>query len=210
MLKAKVAVLVSGGGTNLQAIIDFEKAGKMPSTELMVVIADKADAYALERAKAAGIKAEALPKKSYVSKADFENALIAHLEADRIDFVVLAGFLTILSSGFTKKYENRILNIHPSLIPKYCGDGFYGLKVHEAVLAAGEKYTGATVHFVTEVVDGGKIIKQKRVKILKGCTSKELQQRVMEKAEWVIFPRAIEKVCKQLIKRGNANGTTKS
>lgn len=190
--------MVSGGGTNLQAVLDASTAGKLPHTEIVVVVADKADAYALERAKSVGIAAVALPKKSFPSKADFEAALIAELKSRGAELIVLAGFLTILSPAFIREYPDRILNIHPALLPAFGGGGFYGLHVHRAVLDAGEEYTGATVHYVTEVVDGGEIIAQKKVKVLKTDDEHSLQLRVMQEAEWIIYPEAIEKVCKKI------------
>ena len=198
--KAKVAVLVSGGGTNLQAIIDAEKNGIIGSGSVKLVIADKSTAYALERAKNAGIKTVVVSKKDCASRVEFENRIFEALDKNNIDLIVLAGFLCILSADFTRKYERRIINVHPSLIPSFCGDGFYGLKVHEAALAKGVKVTGATVHFVNEIPDGGEIILQKAVKVRDGDTPEILQKRVMRLAEWKILPAAVEKVSAEIIK----------
>ncbi len=199
MNKVKIAVLVSGGGTNLQALIDAQKSGVIVSGEIVVVISDKADAYALVRAKNNGIKTETVLKKDFADKASFENRIVSILEDNEIDIIVLAGFMRILSSEFTNRFKDRILNVHPSLIPSFCGEGYYGLKVHEAALNYGVKVTGATVHFVNEVPDGGKIIMQKAVEIQDGDTPEILQRRVMEQAEWIILPRSVEKVSKQLL-----------
>ncbi len=199
--KAKVAVLVSGGGTNLQAIIDAEKSGIIKSGEISLVISNNKNAYALERAKNAGIESKVISKKDYSSASEFENALINELDSNKIDLIVLAGFMVILSENFTKHFENRIINVHPSLIPSFCGEGFYGLHVHEAALKKGVKVTGATVHFVNEIPDGGKIIMQKAVEVLDGDTPEILQKRVMEQAEWIILPAATEKICKEIINK---------
>jgi len=196
--KARIAVLVSGGGTNLQAILDAEGRGEISSGEVTLVISDRAGAYALERAKNAGIPATEINKKACGGQTAFEEKLLALLTENRIDVIVLAGFLSILTENFTSKYPRRILNVHPSLIPSFCGEGFYGLKVHEAALARGVKVTGATVHFVNEIPDGGEIIAQKAVEILEGDTPEVLQRRVMEQAEWVILPQSVEKVCAAL------------
>jgi len=196
--KIKTAVLVSGGGTNLQAIIDSINNGKIKHSEISVVISNVDGAYALKRAENAGIKTAVVTKKSCLNQEDFENKIISVLEANEIELIVLAGFMSILSERFTKKYENRILNIHPSLIPSFCGKGFYGLKVHEEALKYGVKITGATVHFVNEIPDGGKIIMQKAVEIKENDTPQILQKRVMEEAEWIIFPKALEMVSKEL------------
>ena len=195
MNKKRIAVLVSGGGTNLQAILDAQKSGIITAGEVTLVISNKEGAYALTRAENAGIPAKVLTRKACGGQEGFEKALIEALEENRTDLIVLAGFLSILSEDFTKKYDHRILNIHPSLIPSFCGAGYYGLKVHEAALARGVKVTGATVHYVNEIPDGGEIIVQKAVEILEGDTPEILQKRVMEQAEWVILPQSIEKVC---------------
>lgn len=191
----KIAVLVSGGGTNLQALIDAEKSGIIKSGKIEVVISSSKNAYALTRAENAGIEGICISKKEY--GADFEKEIIDQLEKRNIDIIVLAGFMCILSADFTRKYDKRIINIHPSLIPSFCGDGFYGLHVHEAALAKGVKVTGATVHFVNEITDGGEIIMQKAVDVLPGDTPETLQKRVMQQAEWIILPQAVESVCKQ-------------
>ena len=197
MLKAKVCVLVSGGGTNLQAIIDAIKSDVIKSAEISAVIASNPNAYALERAKANGIPAEVVYKKEIGSQEAFEARLIELIEHYEADIIVLAGFMCILSENFTKRYPERIINVHPSLIPSFCGKGFYGLKVHEAALDYGVKVTGATVHFVNEIPDGGKIIMQKSVEIKDGDTPEILQKRVMEEAEWKILPLSLEKVCSE-------------
>ena len=196
----RIAVLVSGGGTNLQALIDAEKAGILRSGKLNVVIADRKGAYALTRATENGIDAVLLNRKDYPDKASFESDLLRELKKRKIEVVILAGFLTILSETFIRSFPKRILNVHPSLIPSFCGEGFYGLKVHEAALARGVKVTGATVHFVNEIPDGGEIILQKAVSIRKSDTPESLQRRVMEQAEWKLLPRAAELVCAELIR----------
>ncbi len=193
--KAKIAVLVSGGGTNLQALIDAQKSGIINSGSIELVISNKAGAYALERAANAGIKSETVLKSE---TPDFEGKIISLLEENGIDVIVLAGFMSILSERFTSHFENRILNVHPSLIPSFCGEGFYGLRVHRAALDYGVKVTGATVHFVNEIPDGGKIIMQKAVEIQPDDTPETLQKRVMEQAEWIILPLSVEKVCKEI------------
>ena len=198
MRKARIAVLVSGGGTNLQAIIDAQKAGLIPHGEVAVVISNKKDAYALERARSSGIEALTLTRKKCGGQEGFENALTAALEERHIDLIVLAGFLSVLSGAFTSRYPRRILNIHPALIPSFCGEGFYGLKVHEAALEKGVKVTGATVHFVNEIPDGGEILLQKAVRVYEGDTPEKLQKRVMRQAEWKLLPRAVEMVSKQI------------
>ena len=200
MNKAKIAVLVSGGGTNLQALIDAQKSGIIKSGEITLVVSSNSGAYALTRANNAGIATFVAERKSCASKQDFEDEIIDALEKADIDFIVLAGFMCILSERFTKKYSNRIINVHPSLIPSFCGDGFYGLNVHEAALSYGVKVTGATVHFVNEICDGGKIILQKAVDVLEGDTPEILQKRVMEQAEWIILPQACEMVSAQIVK----------
>lgn len=198
--KARIAVLVSGGGTNLQALIDAEKSGIIKSGEIVLVVSNKTGAYALERAAKAGIKGVTLTRKACGGKEGFEKALDELLQAEKIDLVILAGFLAILSADFTAKYPERIINVHPSLIPSFCGEGFYGLTVHERALEYGVKVTGATVHFVNEIPDGGRIILQKAVYIEDGDTPEVLQRRVMEQAEWIILPQAAELVCRRMIK----------
>ncbi len=193
--KARIAVLVSGGGTNLQALIDAQKSGIIASGEITLVISNKEGAYALERAANAGIKTETVIKKE---TPDFEGRLIELLEANETDVIVLAGFMSILSEKFTSHFEKKILNVHPSLIPSFCGEGFYGLRVHQAALDYGVKVTGATVHYVNEIPDGGQIIMQKAVEIQNGDTPEILQKRVMEQAEWIILPLSVEKVCKEI------------
>ena len=190
----RAAVLVSGGGTNLQAIIDAKRAGKIPSAELALVVASNASAYALTRAENAGIAHTVLRKEKGEAPADYGERLLTLLRENAIDVVVLAGFLTILPENVIRAYDHRILNIHPSLIPSFCGDGFYGLHVHEAALKRGVKVTGATVHFVNEITDGGDIIAQKAVEVLPGDTPETLQRRVMEQAEWILLPQALEQV----------------
>ena len=196
--KMNIAVLVSGGGTNLQALIDAQNAGKIKNGEIKLVISNKADAYALERAASVGIPTALVIKKDCGSQEAFEDAIMSKLTEYRIDVIVLAGFMAILSERFTSAYPRRILNVHPSLIPSFCGKGFYGLHVHEAALAKGVKVTGATVHFVNEIPDGGEIILQKAVKICKNDTPESLQARVMHQAEWIILPRAVEQVCAEM------------
>lgn len=198
MAKARIAVLVSGGGTNLQALIDAQNSGIIQSGSIQLVISNNANAYALERAKKAGIDTAVVLKKECGSQDAFEEKIKLLLTQNQIDLIVLAGFMSILSENFTNDYPERILNVHPSLIPSFCGAGFYGLRVHEEALAYGVKVTGATVHFVNEIPDGGKIILQKAVEILEGDTPEILQKRVMEQAEWKILPAAVEMVCKQL------------
>ena len=188
----KVAVLVSGGGTNLQAIIDAVANGTITNTEIKVVISNNKNAYALERAKNHGIEALCISPKDYEDRAQFNEAFIAKLDSYDVDLVVLAGFLVVIPPAMIEKYRNRIVNVHPSLIPSFCGTGFYGLKVHEGVLSRGVKVTGATVHFVDEGTDTGPIILQKAVEVQQGDTPEILQRRVMEEAEWVILPRAID------------------
>jgi len=194
MKKTRIAVLVSGGGTNLQALLDAERAGRMPHGEIALVVSNKEGAYALTRAANAGVEGVTLLKRELGSAEAFEHALAALLEEKGIDLIVLAGFLAILSADFTRKYDKRIINVHPSLIPAFCGKGYYGLRVHEAALDYGVKVTGATVHFVNEIPDGGEIILQKAVSIEDGDTPEVLQRRVMEQAEWVILPEAVEKI----------------
>ena len=199
MSKIKIAVLVSGGGTNLGALIKAERDGVIKSGEISLVISNKIGAYALERAKAAGVEALTVTKTECGSQEAFEQRLISELKSRNIDLIVLAGFMAILSERFTTEFKDRIINVHPSLIPSFCGKGFYGLRVHEAALEYGVKVTGATVHFVNEIPDGGKIILQKTVAIKKGDTPEILQRRVMEKAEWIILPKACELVAKSLL-----------
>lgn len=192
---ARVAVLISGGGTNLQAIIDRLAAGELPHVELALVVSSRKNAGGLDRAERAGIK------HVYIGKENFEEGLIKLLDEHEIDIIVLAGFLKILSSDFVSRYPDRIINVHPSLIPSFCGDGFYGLRVHEAALSYGVKVTGATVHFVNEVTDGGKIIAQRAVDVKDGDTPEILQRRVMEEAEWKLLPAAVEKVAAEIVAR---------
>ena len=199
MVKAKIAVLVSGGGTNLQALIDAQNSGIIHSGEITLVISNNQNAYALTRAQNAGIKALYISKKELKAQEAFENAMIDALEENEIDLIILAGFMSILSERFTSRYDHRIINIHPSLIPSFCGQGYYGLKVHEAALKKGVKVTGATVHFVNEIPDGGEIIAQKAVEVKDGDTPELLQRRVMEQAEWIILPESVEKVSASLI-----------
>ncbi len=199
--KARVAVLVSGGGTNLQAILDAEKSGILHSGSVTLVIANNPSAYALERAKNAGVATAVITKKACGSQEAFEEALIRALEENQTDLIVLAGFMSILSETFTRHFDRRILNVHPSLIPSFCGKGFYGLKVHEAALEKGVKVTGATVHFVNEIPDGGEIIAQKAVDILPDDTPETLQKRVMEQAEWKLLPAAVETVSAEILSR---------
>ena len=193
MQKVKTAVLVSGGGTNLQAILDAERSGKITNATIAAVISDRAEAYALRRAEQAGVEAVTIPFKE-LGRSEFERQLILALQERGIELIVLAGFMRILSAEFTARYPERILNVHPSLIPSFCGEGYYGLKVHRAALDYGVKVTGATVHFVNEVPDGGKIVAQKAVYIHSDDTPESLQKRVMREAEWIIFPEAIESV----------------
>ena len=200
MLKANIAVLVSGGGTNLQALIDAQKSGIITSGEIKLVVSNNANAYALERAKNADISTSVVLKSQLGSQEAFENELIRVLDEAETDIIVLAGFMSILSEKFTSYYSDRIINVHPSLIPSFCGKGFYGLKVHEAALAYGVKVSGATVHFVNEIPDGGKIIMQKAVEIKEGDTPEVLQKRIMEEAEWKILPLSCEKICSQIVK----------
>ena len=198
MGKARIAVLVSGGGTNLQALIDAQRNGIIVSGEICLVISNNANAYALQRAENAGIATEVVLKKELGSQGAFEEKIKELLTRYCIDLIVLAGFMSILSESFTSCYPKRILNVHPSLIPSFCGAGFYGLRVHEAALSYGVKVTGATVHFVNEIPDGGKIIAQKAVDVLDGDTPEILQRRVMEQAEWILLPQAVETVAEQL------------
>lgn len=193
-----IAVMVSGGGTNLQALIDAEKAGKIPHGKITLVVASNDSAYALERAENNGIETVVVKRKAYENQDAFDKAIVETLHAHNIDMVVLAGYLSILGETVIQAYRDRIINIHPSLVPSFCGKGFYGLKVHEAALARGVKVTGATVHLVNEIPDGGRILKQKAVYIEDGDTAETLQRRVMEQAEWILLPEACEDIAKQL------------
>ena len=197
--KARIAVMVSGGGTNLQALIDARNSGLIEKGEIAVVISSRKDAYAVERARKAGIETFILSRKELGGQEAFEKACREIIDARDIDLIVLAGFLVILSRDFVTYYDHRIINIHPSLIPAFCGDGFYGLKPHEAALERGVKVTGATVHFVNEVPDGGEIIAQKAVIVEEGDTPEILQRRVMEQAEWLILPVAVAKICRRIV-----------
>lgn len=200
MRRTRIAVLVSGGGTNLQALIDAQNNAQLPSGQIVLVVSSNPDAYALNRAATAGIPTQVVSKKLCGGDQKvFERDLLACLQEYRIDLIVLAGFLSILSADFTARYPECIINVHPSLIPSFCGEGFYGLRVHEAALSYGVKVTGATVHFVNEIPDGGKIILQKAVDILPDDTPESLQKRVMEQAEWKLLPQAVEMVSRQLL-----------
>ena len=199
MSKVRIGVMVSGGGTNLQALIDAEKEGKIPDGTIVLTLSDNEKAYALTRAANAGIKTYVVSRKQYDRK-EFEKKATEILEDNGIELIVLAGFMRILGKEFIKKYENRIINVHPSLIPSFCGEGYYGIKVHEAALGYGVKVSGATVHYVNEIPDGGKIIKQKAVEVKEGDTPETLQKRIMEQAEWIILPEAAEKVCREIKK----------
>lgn len=199
--QARIAVLVSGGGTNLQALIDAERRGSLKSGKIVLVISNNPSAYALERAEEAGIPSLVIAKREFGSQEEFEMQMINALEEYQADVIVLAGFMSILSERFTGFYPKRIINVHPSLIPSFCGKGFYGLRVHEAVIKAGVKVTGATVHFVNEIPDGGEIIMQKAVSVRKNDTPESLQKRVMRTAEWKILPASVEKVCAALVKK---------
>ena len=198
LTKARIAVLVSGGGTNLQALLDAERAGAIPDGEIALVVSNNPGAYALERAGQAGVEALTLSKKALGGQAAFESALQEALSKRGIDLVILAGFMTILTAGFTARWPRRILNIHPALIPSFCGQGMYGLRVHQAALDYGVKVTGATVHFVNEIPDGGEILLQKAVDVLPGDTPETLQRRVMEEAEWKLLPRAAQLVSHEI------------
>lgn len=190
-----IAVLVSGGGTNLQALIDAQAAGEIVNGKIACVIASKPGVYALERAAKAEIPTEVLVRKNYATMEEYDEALIATLEKHKIDLIVLAGFMTIISERVIRRFANRMINVHPSLIPSFCGEGFYGLRVHKAALARGVKVSGATVHFVNEICDGGPIILQKAVDVLDNDTPETLQKRIMEQAEWKILPRAVSLYC---------------
>ena len=195
-------MLVSGGGTNLQALINAQKSGIITSGEIKLVVSSNKNAYALKRAENAGIKTAVCERKGFSQK-EFEKSILNALEKEKIEVIVLAGFMSILSAEFVKRYPERIINVHPSLIPSFCGEGFYGLRVHKAALDYGVKVTGATVHFVNEIPDGGRIIMQKAVEIKENDTPEALQKRVMENAEWIILPEAAEKVCKEIKERKN-------
>ena len=195
---ARIAVLVSGGGTNLQALLDAQRDGKMPHGEIVLVVSSRAEAYALTRAENAGVSARVLSPSC--GQEPFENDLSALLREQEIDLILLAGFTVILSAGFTKQWPRRILNVHPSLIPAFCGKGMYGLRVHEAALARGVKVTGATVHFVNEIPDGGEILLQKAVEVAPDDTPETIQRRVMEQAEWQLLPLAAERVCAEIVR----------
>ena len=195
----RVAVMVSGGGTNLQAIIDAVESGRITNTEIVAVISNNKGAYALERAKKAGIRDVVVSPKDYTERSEFNKVLVEVVDSLKVDLIVLAGYLVVIPPEMIDKYENRIINVHPSLIPSFCGEGFYGLKVHEKALEYGVKVTGATVHFVNEIADGGKIIFQKAVAILDGDTPEVLQKRVMQEAEWIILPQATEYVSQKII-----------
>ncbi len=199
--KKRIGVLVSGGGTNLQALIDAQIGGELKSGEICVVVASKAGAYALERAEKAGIEGICVERKSFSDKASFEAALLEELTKRRIDILILAGFMLVLSDSFIRHFPDRIINVHPALIPSFCGDGFYGLHVHERALSYGVKVTGATVHFVNEVTDGGAIILQKAVEIPEGISAEDLQQKVMREAEHILLPKAAELLCAGKVKR---------
>lgn len=198
--KINIAVLVSGGGTNLQALIDARDT-VITSGVIKLVVSNNRTAYALKRAEAAGIKSVCITKAEFGGAAGMEAELVRVLVAEKIDLIVLAGFMSILSAGFTKRFEKRIINIHPSLIPSFCGEGYYGLRVHEAALKKGVKVTGATVHFVNEIPDGGEIIMQKAVRVIDGDTPETLQKRVMRLAEWKILPESVEKVSAGILKQ---------
>lgn len=199
--KVKIAVLVSGGGTNLQALIDCQRSGKIKSGEIVLVISGNEDAYAIKRAEDALIPVEVVDRKRCKSQQHFEDEIQNQLKRYNVELVVLAGFMNILSESFTKLYNKRIINVHPSLIPSFCGKGYYGLKVHQAALKYGVKVTGATIHYVNEIPDGGEIILQKAVSVNKDDTAQTLQQRVLEQAEWEILPQGVEMVCKEIIKK---------
>ena len=200
MLKTRIAVLVSGGGTNLQALLDAQDRGEIPCGEIVLVVSDKEDAYALERAKKYGVETAVLSRRKKADRAAFEDRLSETLAARGIEMIVLAGFMVILSENFVKRYPRRILNVHPSLIPSFCGAGYYGLRVHEAALERGVKVTGATVHYVNEIPDGGEIIAQKAVAVEAGDTPETLQRRVMEQAEWILLPRAAAMAAQRIAK----------
>ncbi len=201
MEKARIAVFVSGGGTNLQALINAEKRGEIPSGEIVLVLSNSKDAYALERAKNADIKTATVSKKEVGSQEAFEKQVIKILEEERIELIVLAGFMSILTKDFTDRFPKRIINVHPALIPSFCGKGYWGLHVHEAALEKGVKVTGATVHYVNEIPDGGEIIMQRAVDVEPFDTPETLQRRVMERAEWIILPLSTEKAAKEIVEK---------
>jgi len=201
MSKARIAVLVSGGGTNLQALLDAQGRGEIPHGEIVLVVSNNPNAYALERAAMAGVPSRVLTRREAGGQEPFEKALGGVLKENKIDLIILAGFMSILSETFTRAFEGHIINVHPSLIPSFCGEGFYGLRVHEAALARGVKVTGATVHIVNEIPDGGPILLQKAVEVCEGDTPEILQKRVMEQAEWILLPRAAEMLCAQLCEK---------
>ena len=198
MSKTRITVLCSGGGTNFQAIVNAQEAGLIPHGEVVLVVTDNAGAYVLTRAARYGIESAVVDKKEYRDRGVREEKILSLMREKNIEFIVFAGFMTILSADFVSAYEGRIINVHPALIPSFCGPGYYGLKVHEQVLARGVKVTGATVHYVTEICDGGPILLQKAVEVREGDTPETLQKRVMREAEWVILPEAVELVCKKL------------
>ena len=200
MSRARIAVLVSGGGTNLQALLDAQKSGILHSGEIVLVVSNNENAYALQRAAQAGVDAAVITKRDCGSQAAFENELARQLEHAHIDLIILAGFMSILTKSFTDRFPNRMINVHPSLIPSFCGEGFYGLRVHQAALDYGVKVTGATVHYVNEIPDGGKILAQKAVGILPEDTAETLQRRVMEQAEWILLPQVAEELCAAMSK----------
>ena len=200
MSRARIAVLVSGGGTNLKALLDAQKSGILHSGEIVLVVSNNENAYALQRAAQAGVDAAVITKRDCGSQAAFENELARQLEHAHIDLIILAGFMSILTKSFTDRFPNRIINVHPSLIPSFCGEGFYGLRVHQAALDYGVKVTGATVHYVNEIPDGGKILAQKAVDILPEDTAETLQRRVMEQAEWILLPQVAEELCAAMSK----------
>ena len=201
MLKRRIAVLVSGNGTNLQALLEAEQRGEIPHGEIVLVLASRADAYALHRAAVFGVPAAVVERREAASQAEFEARLLAKLEQAKIDLIILAGFMHILSADFIRRYPERMINVHPSLIPAFCGAGCYGLRVHRAALDCGVKVTGATVHYVNEVADGGRIISQRAVEVMPDDTPETLQRRVMEQAEWLLLPQAAEEICRQLFER---------
>ena len=201
MLKARIAVFVSGGGTNLQALIDAQKSGALKDGEIVLVISSKEGVYALARAEENNIASKIVVRRDFDSQEKYEEKLSQFLEEKEIDLIVLAGFMSILSGSFTGRYAGRIINVHPSLIPSFCGKGFYGLKVHEAALEYGVKVTGATVHFVNEITDGGRIIMQKAVEVQPDDTAQTLQRRVMEEAEWKLLPKAAQQICEEIARR---------